>query len=243
MVRRARSIVWIAVIGTLAGAPAMADVKIAYIDPLSGGAASAGILGAEALQFYVDKINAAGGVNGQKLELVAFDNKVNPQESLIILKKVLDDGIRYVAQGNGSAGRARHHGRRAQVQRAQPRQGGPLPQLRRRRPGADQREVQLLALPLRRRRRHEDGSPDQLHGQAAEDQEGLPDQPGLFLRQGGGRGGAHDAHRQAPRHRDRGRRAAPAAEGAGLLARTSPRSRPPAPTPSSPATGATTCCS
>jgi branched-chain amino acid transport system substrate-binding protein len=47
----------------------------------------------------VDKINAAGGVNGQKLEVVAFDNKVNPQETLIILKKVFDEGIRYVGPG------------------------------------------------------------------------------------------------------------------------------------------------
>ena len=85
-------------------APAWAQgtLKIAYIDPLSGGAASAGILGQKHFNYFVDKINAAGGVNGQKLEVVAFDNKVNPQETLIILKKVFDEGIRYVAQGNGS---------------------------------------------------------------------------------------------------------------------------------------------
>src|ERR1700693_4988086 len=85
-------------------APALAQgtLKIAYIDPLSGGAASAGILGQKHFNYFADKINAAGGVNGQKLEVVAFDNKISPQESLIILKKVIDDGIRYVSQGNGS---------------------------------------------------------------------------------------------------------------------------------------------
>src|SRR5258708_37044509 len=81
---------------------AQGTLKIAYIDPLSGGAASAGILRQKHFNYFVDKINAAGGVNGQKLEVVAFDNKVNPQETLIILKKVFDEGIRYVAQGNGS---------------------------------------------------------------------------------------------------------------------------------------------
>jgi branched-chain amino acid transport system substrate-binding protein len=103
MVRRACSIAWIAVIGTLAAAPAMADVKIAFIDPLSGGAASTGILAQKTHQFYIDAINAAGGINGEKIQLLSFDNKVNPQESLIQLKKALDDGARFVVQGNGSA--------------------------------------------------------------------------------------------------------------------------------------------
>ena len=53
-----------------------------------------------------------------------FDNKVNPQESLIQLKKALDEGARYVVQGNGSAVALRDHRRGAEAQRAQSRQGG-----------------------------------------------------------------------------------------------------------------------
>ena len=90
-------------VGRLLAGPASADVKIAFIDPLSGGAASTGILAQKTHQFYIDAINAAGGLNGEKLELLSFDNKVNPQESLIQLKKALDDGARFVVQGNGSA--------------------------------------------------------------------------------------------------------------------------------------------
>ena len=82
---------------------ALADVKVAFIDPLSGGAASTGILAQKTHQFYIDAINAGGGLNGEKLELLSFDNKVNPQESLIQLKRALDDGARYVVQGNGSS--------------------------------------------------------------------------------------------------------------------------------------------
>jgi len=49
-----------------------AQVKIAYIDPLSGGGASVGEHGLKHLQFLVDGINAKGGVmGGQKLEAVA----------------------------------------------------------------------------------------------------------------------------------------------------------------------------
>jgi branched-chain amino acid transport system substrate-binding protein len=86
----------------LAG-PAAAEVKIAFIDPLSGGGAATGILAQKTHQFYIDAINAAGGINGEKIELMSFDNKVNPQESLIQLKKALDEGARYIVQGNGSS--------------------------------------------------------------------------------------------------------------------------------------------
>ncbi|HVN34409.1 MAG TPA: branched-chain amino acid ABC transporter substrate-binding protein [Casimicrobiaceae bacterium] len=86
-----------------AAAAAAADVKIAFIDPLSGGAASTGILAQKTHQFYIDAINAAGGINGEKIELLSFDNKVNPQESLIQLKKAIDEGARFVVQGNGSS--------------------------------------------------------------------------------------------------------------------------------------------
>jgi branched-chain amino acid transport system substrate-binding protein len=89
-------------IACLAGS-ASADVKIAFIDPLSGGAASTGILAQKTHQFYIDAINASGGLNGEKIELLSFDNKVNPQESLIQLKRALDDGARYIVQGNGSS--------------------------------------------------------------------------------------------------------------------------------------------
>jgi branched-chain amino acid transport system substrate-binding protein len=82
---------------------AVAEVKIAFIDPLSGGAASTGILAQKTHQFYIDAINAAGGINGERVVLLSYDNKVNPQESLIQLKKAIDEGARFVVQGNGSS--------------------------------------------------------------------------------------------------------------------------------------------
>ena len=85
-----------------AGAAA-ADFKIGYIDPLSGGAASAGVSAQKHIAFFTDKINAAGGLNGEKIEVLAYDNKVSPQESLIMLKKAIDEGARIIMQGNGSS--------------------------------------------------------------------------------------------------------------------------------------------
>jgi branched-chain amino acid transport system substrate-binding protein len=103
MYNHARTLLAPAVAGMLFASPVAADVKVAFIDPLSGGAASTGILAQKTHQFYIDAINSAGGVNGEKVTLMSFDNKVNAQESLIQLKKAIDEGARYVVQGNGSA--------------------------------------------------------------------------------------------------------------------------------------------
>src|SRR5262249_31338690 len=78
-------------------------VRIAYIDPLSGGGASIGEVGVKTFQFVADEINIKGGVLGKKLEIVPYDNKLNPQESLVQVQKAIDAGIRIVTQGNGSS--------------------------------------------------------------------------------------------------------------------------------------------
>jgi branched-chain amino acid transport system substrate-binding protein len=85
--------------------PAFADdtVKIAFIDPLSGGGASIGEVGLKTFQYLAAELNANGGLNGKKVEIVGLDNKTNPQESLIQAQKAADQGIRIITQGNGSS--------------------------------------------------------------------------------------------------------------------------------------------
>ena len=87
------------------GATAMAQdtLKIGYIDPLSGGGASAGERNLKAFQFLANELNAKGGVLGKQVEIVPFDNKLNPQESLIQAQKAIDAGIRILTQGSGSS--------------------------------------------------------------------------------------------------------------------------------------------
>ncbi len=65
-----------------ATAMAQDTLKIGYIDPLSGGGAGVGERGLKTFQFLADELNAKGGVLGKKVEIVPFDNKLNPQESL-----------------------------------------------------------------------------------------------------------------------------------------------------------------
>ncbi|WJR76963.1 branched-chain amino acid ABC transporter substrate-binding protein [Bradyrhizobium sp. NP1] len=87
-------------------AMAQETVKVAYIDPLSGGGASVGEVGLKIYQFLAEELNAKGGIGGKKVEIVPFDNKANPQESLVQAQKAIDAGIRYLTQGNGSANAA-----------------------------------------------------------------------------------------------------------------------------------------
>ncbi|MEP3846103.1 MAG: branched-chain amino acid ABC transporter substrate-binding protein [Paracoccaceae bacterium] len=80
------------------------DIKIAFIDPLSGPFAGTGTNGLHQYEFAAEKlVNEAGGVlGGQTIEIVAFDNKISPKESLIQLQVAIDQGIRFIAQGNSS---------------------------------------------------------------------------------------------------------------------------------------------
>ncbi len=91
-----------AVLGSgLVFAQAGETVKIGFIDPLSGPFANVGQNQLKGWQFVAAEMNKKNAA-GVKFEFVAFDNKGSPQESLNSLKAAIDQGIRYVVQGNGS---------------------------------------------------------------------------------------------------------------------------------------------
>ena len=79
-------------------------VKIAFIDPLSGPFATTGTNGLAEWRYAADQlVNKEGGVlGGTKFEIVPFDNKISPKESLIQLQVAIDQGIQFIAQGNSS---------------------------------------------------------------------------------------------------------------------------------------------
>lgn len=80
------------------------NIKIAFIDPLSGPFAATGKSGLAHYKFAADRlVNKKGGVlGGTNFEIVPFDNKISAKESLIQLKVAIDQGIRFIAQGNSS---------------------------------------------------------------------------------------------------------------------------------------------
>src|SRR5262250_656307 len=92
----------VAALGISAPVKAQETIKIAFIDPLSGGGASTGEAGLKTYQFITDQLNVKGGALGKRIEIVGYDNKLNPQESLVQVQKAVDAGIRIITQGNGS---------------------------------------------------------------------------------------------------------------------------------------------
>jgi branched-chain amino acid transport system substrate-binding protein len=77
-------------------------VKIALIDPQTGLMGPVGINQMRSWQFFADKFSESNPA-GVKFQVVAFDNKLSPAESLNAFKAALDQGVRYIAQGNGSS--------------------------------------------------------------------------------------------------------------------------------------------
>ena len=65
-------------------------IKIGYTDGLSGTFAQTGDGNLKHVQAGVDWVNAHGGVLGKKLEIVAFDNKVQSSEAIIALNSMID---------------------------------------------------------------------------------------------------------------------------------------------------------
>ncbi len=87
---------------TAAGPQAGQTVRIAFMDPLSGPFASTGQNQLKSWQFAAERFSGSKNAAGVKFEVVGFDNKGSPQESLNTLKTAIDQGFRYVTQGNGS---------------------------------------------------------------------------------------------------------------------------------------------
>ena len=77
-------------------------VKIAWIDPLSGLMAPVGSNQLKTLQYLAEETNK-GNPAGVKFEIIGMDNKLSPAESLNQLKSAMDQGVRYITQGNGSS--------------------------------------------------------------------------------------------------------------------------------------------
>ena len=76
-----------------------ATIKIGVPVPLSGGNAKMGDDIAKAATLAVEEWNAKGGVLGRKLEIVAFDDACDAQQSVTAAHKLVDGGVVAVAGG------------------------------------------------------------------------------------------------------------------------------------------------
>ncbi len=77
-------------------------VKIALIEGLSGPFGNVGQNQLKTWQFLAENMNGAKNSAGVKFEIVGMDSKGSPQEALNTFKAAVDQGFRYITQGNGS---------------------------------------------------------------------------------------------------------------------------------------------
>jgi branched-chain amino acid transport system substrate-binding protein len=102
-----RSLFGVSVLATAALASGAAcaqagqTVKIAWIDALTGLTAATGQNQLKGFQFLAERFSQSNPA-GVKFQIVSFDNKLSPQETVSALQAAIDQGIRYVAQGTGT---------------------------------------------------------------------------------------------------------------------------------------------
>jgi len=87
----------------VAGLASAAPLKIGLIETLSGPQASSGLTYRTAARYALDRINAAGGWNGEPVQLVEYDNQGGPTGAADKLKAAIADGVQLVVQGASSA--------------------------------------------------------------------------------------------------------------------------------------------
>jgi branched-chain amino acid transport system substrate-binding protein len=78
-------------------------VKMVRIDPLTGLLGPVGVSQIKGYEFFAEKFSGKGNPAGVNFEVSAIDNKLSPAESLNALKAAIDQGARYIIQGNGSS--------------------------------------------------------------------------------------------------------------------------------------------
>ena len=78
-------------------------VKMVRIDAQTGLLGPVGVNQLKSYQFFAEKFSGAGNPAGVTFEVTGIDNKLSPTESLNALKSAIDQGVRYILQGNGSS--------------------------------------------------------------------------------------------------------------------------------------------
>lgn len=66
-------------------------IKLGLITPKTGQVAQYGIAVENAVKIAVEEVNAAGGINGQQVELISYDNKADATESINVFNRLVDN--------------------------------------------------------------------------------------------------------------------------------------------------------
>ena len=84
-------------------AGAQDTIKIGFFAPITGPAAADGASAKHAVELGLKEVNDAGGIRGRKVELIIYDDRLNPQEAVAIANKLIErDRVVGVVSGSYS---------------------------------------------------------------------------------------------------------------------------------------------
>jgi branched-chain amino acid transport system substrate-binding protein len=76
-------------------------VKIGTFGPFTGPAAGLGLQAKKGIEFAVQQFNAAGGLNGKRVELISYDDRANRAEAVSVVRKLIEnDGVQAIVDGS-----------------------------------------------------------------------------------------------------------------------------------------------
>lgn len=82
--------------GTASYTLAADTIRIAMAGPVTGSVAQYGDMQFIGAEMAIEQINKAGGVNGQQLEGVRYDDACDPKQAVAVANKIVNDGVRFV---------------------------------------------------------------------------------------------------------------------------------------------------
>src|SRR5215207_100617 len=83
-------------LGLAVSGAAQAQIKIGVAGPVTGPNAAFGAQLKNGVEQAVEDINAAGGVNGQKLQIVVGDDVSDPKQGVSVANKFVSEGVKFV---------------------------------------------------------------------------------------------------------------------------------------------------
>jgi branched-chain amino acid transport system substrate-binding protein len=79
------------------------DIPIGFFAPITGPAAADGASAKHAVELGLKEVNDGGGINGRKVNLIIYDDRLNPQEAVAIANKLIEkDKVAGVVSGSYS---------------------------------------------------------------------------------------------------------------------------------------------
>jgi branched-chain amino acid transport system substrate-binding protein len=76
--------------------PASAQIKLGVAGPITGGSAAFGAQLKNGTEQAVADINAAGGILGQKIQVLVGDDRADPKEGVSVANKFVGEGVKFV---------------------------------------------------------------------------------------------------------------------------------------------------